>query len=298
MVALSLIHLSKSYGKTQVLHDVSFELLSGEILGFIGPNGAGKSTVMKCIAGLEYYQSGSIHIMGYNLAKRRNEALSHIGLSIESPGLYPQLTGLEHLKYFAQLRKLPTNRVDEMVEFSKLGKEIHKATATYSMGMKQRLALSLALLTKPDLLLLDEPTNGLDPSAVLALRKELKELRKQGVAILYSSHQLDELERICDRTIFIRDGRLIDTRNIDQVHFRSYSFYLAEKETGLASIRLAFPDVYTAVTEDDAIEIRLLSDKTFAAIIQHLTQQGLSITSIHQNAIGLEERYADFYEQS
>lgn len=293
---MSLIHLNKNYGKTQVLCDVSFELFLGEILGFIGPNGAGKSTTMKCIAGLEYYQSGSIHIMGYNLAKRRNEALAHIGLSIESPGLYPQWTGLEHLKYFGRLRKLPKSRVDEMIEFSKLGKDIYRATATYSMGMKQRLALALALLTKPDLLLLDEPTNGLDPSAVFALREELKELRKQGVAILYSSHQLDELERICDRTIFIRDGRLIDTKDMGQVHFRSYSFYLPEKEAALASIRSAFPDVYAAIKEDEAIELRLLSDDSFSRIIKHLTRQGFSISSIHENAIGLEERYASFYK--
>lgn len=297
MVVLSLIHLSKNYRKTQVLYDISFELFSGEILGFIGPNGAGKSTTMKCIAGLEYYQSGSIHIMGYNLAKRRNEALAHIGLSIESPGLYPQLTGLEHLKYFGQLRKLPKSRVDEMIEFSKLGKSIHRATATYSMGMKQRLALSLALLTKPDLLLLDEPTNGLDPSAVFTLREELKELKKQGVAILYSSHQLDELERICDRTVFIQEGRLIDTKDIDQVRFRSYSFYLAEKEAALSSIHLAFPDVYIAIKEDNAIELRVLSDETFAEIIKHLTRKGFSITSIHENRIGLEESYASFYKQ-
>ncbi|HHU07841.1 MAG TPA: ABC transporter ATP-binding protein [Clostridiaceae bacterium] len=297
MVVLSLIHLSKNYRKTQVLYDISFELFSGEILGFIGPNGAGKSTTMKCIAGLEYYQSGSIHIMGYNLAKRRNEALAHIGLSIESPGLYPQLTGLEHLKYFGQLRKLPKSRVDEMIEFSKLGKSIHRATATYSMGMKQRLALSLALLTKPDLLLLDEPTNGLDPSAVFTLREELKELKKQGVAILYSSHQLDELERICDRTVFIQEGRLIDTKDIDQVRFRSYSFYLTEKEAALSSIHLAFPDVYIAIKEDNAIELRVLSDETFAEIIKHLTRKGFSITSIHENRIGLEESYASFYKQ-
>lgn len=296
MKTLCLHHLKKWYGKTQVLEDVSFELAPGEIVGFIGPNGAGKSTTMKCIAGLEFFQGGSILIMGYDLVKNRNEALAHIGLSIESPGLYPQLTGLEHLKYFGQLRKLPKSRVDEMTQFARLGRSIHKPTATYSMGMKQRLALALALLTKPGLLLLDEPANGLDPGAVFVLREELKELRNQGVSILYSSHQLDELDRICDRTLFIREGRLIPAQSTDQVRFRSYSFYLTDTEAALASIRQAFPEVDAVLEKDGAVGLRVFSENTFARIIQFLTHAGFSISSIHENAVSLEERYAGFYQ--
>jgi ABC-2 type transport system ATP-binding protein len=297
MKPLTVKQLKKRYGTTQVLYDISFDLAAGEILGFIGPNGAGKSTTMKCIAGLEHYHGGSIHIMGHDLMKSRNKALEHIGLSIESPGLYPELTGLEHLTYFGQLRKLPKRRVDEMIAFSKLGNGIHKKAATYSMGMKQRLALALALLTNPTLLLLDEPTNGLDPGAVFSLREELKALRSQGVAILYSSHQLGELERVCDRTIFIQEGRLISTGEMDQVRVRSYSFYMKEKAAAIRALKQAFPDVHAAIGQDGAVEVRVLSDDAFSYIIRHLTQQGLSISSIHENAMSLEDRYAGLYHQ-
>ncbi len=297
MNCLSVRHLQKYYGKKKVLHDVSFDLAAGEILGFIGPNGAGKSTAMKCIAGLEKYQGGSIQIMGHDLAKERNEALAGIGLSIESPGLYPQLSGLEHLRYFGRLHGLPKSRVEEMADFSKLGKDIHRAAATYSMGMKQRLALALALLASPRLLLLDEPTNGLDPGAVFSLRREIRELRAQGIAILYSSHQLGELERTCDRMIFIREGRLIQTDALDRLNFRSYSFYMKDRDAAMASIRQRFPALDVRPAEDGAMEIRVGEDGDFKELVSHLGQKGLSVTSIHENAMSLEDRYAGLYRQ-
>ncbi len=291
MSVLLLDNVDKFYGKSQVLHGVSFALESGEILGFIGPNGAGKSTTMKCIAGLERYQGGSIQIMEHDLAKERNAALSYIGLSIESPGLYPQLSGLEHLNYFGKMRRVSPKRVEEMVEFSKLGKNIRRATSTYSMGMKQRLALALALLTSPKLLLLDEPANGLDPSAVFALREVLKELRSEGVAILYSSHQLDELEKICDRTVFIQGGKIIDTATVDEIGYRSYNFYISDREVAIESLKKAFPDLYLHPAEDGGIEIRVLGDEIFASVIRHLSKEGFAVFSVRENAMSLEDRY-------
>lgn len=295
MTVLSVQGLEKYYGKTQVLHGVGFELSAGEILGFIGPNGAGKSTTMKCIAGLESYR-GVIRVMGHDLVRERVPALNHIGLSIESPGLYPQLSGLDHLKFFCSLRRLPAARVHEMAEFSRLGDALRRPTGAYSMGMKQRLALALALLPSPALLLLDEPTNGLDPGAVFSLRRELKALKEQGVAILYSSHQLGELERTCDRMLFIREGRLIHPDDAGEAAFRSFNIYTEDKEKLLSAIKARFPDMYAALAEDGAVELRLSQSGDFSAVIRLIAGEGLSVTAIHENAINLEERYAGLYQ--
>lgn len=297
MNLLEIKNLSSYYGKTQVLHNISFHLDAGEILGFIGPNGAGKSTMMKCIAGLKHYQDGRIQILGHDLQKNRNQALSYIGLSIESPGLYPQLTGKEHLRFFGQLRRLSNSRIEEMAGFSKLGKGLERRTGTYSMGMKQRLALALALLHSPKLLLLDEPTNGLDPGAVFTLRKEILELRAQGIGILYSSHQLDEVERICDRSIFIQNGVLLDTSKLDSIRYLSYSFYFSEIEKAQHYIQKAFPALTCTFNKEGGLEIHFPHEEAFASLLKQLTTEGLSITRIQENAIALEDRYAELYQK-
>ena len=297
MHVLEVKNLICYYGKTKALHGVSFHLAAGEILGFIGPNGAGKSTMMKCIAGLKQYKEGSIHILGHDLQHDRNEALSHIGLSIESPGLYPQLTGMEHLLYFGRLRGLPESRVREMAQFSKLDRALERRAGTYSMGMKQRLALALALLHSPKLLLLDEPTNGLDPGAVATLRKEILDLRAQGIGILYSSHQLDEVERICDRSIFIQNGALLDTSTLDAIRYHSYSFYFAETEPALQFLKQSFPTLPCILTKSGALELHISREEDFADLLKQLSIEGFTITRIQENNINLEDRYAKLYQK-
>ena len=163
--------LFKSINKVNILKDISFSINENEILGLIGPNGSGKSTIMKCIAGLYHPTSGKITINGYDIDKDRVNALSNMGVSIEYPALYPNLTGKDHFKMVAKWKKLDKSRIKEMEDFSGLNDELKKEVRHYSMGMKQRLILSLAMMTKPKLLILDEPTNGLDPQAIIDLRK-------------------------------------------------------------------------------------------------------------------------------
>lgn len=182
-------NLSKKYGKQQILKDVSFELSEREIVGFIGPNGAGKSTTMKCLCSLIFPDAGSIQICGYDLKTEREKALGNLSAMIESPALYPNLTGMQNLKLFANLKQVSNERIKELEVFTKLEKDLHKKVSKYSMGMKQRLALGIALLNKPKFIILDEPTNGLDPSGIIELREILQELKtKENVSILFSSH--------------------------------------------------------------------------------------------------------------
>lgn len=210
MTEVAIKNLNKFYGKHHVLKNVSFSFRAGEIVGFIGPNGSGKSTTMKCIANLVFPEkNSSIQIAGFDLVKQRNHALAHLSALIEAPGLYFNLSGMDNLKLFARLQGVPRERLAEVIEFSGLGNALKKKAGDYSMGMKQRLALAVAILPDPSFLILDEPFNGLDPQGVFDLRKVIKDLAQEGRGILISSHQLLEVEKIATRNIFIKVGEIV-----------------------------------------------------------------------------------------
>lgn len=209
MEILDVKGLRKDFGKNQVLKGIDFSVHEKEIVGFLGPNGSGKSTTIKCICGLYHMTGGEISICGHDINRERTEALKMLGASIESPALYPQLTGEEHLKMMGRWRKVGAERIKEMEAYSGLGHYLKKKTRTYSMGMKMRLMLAMTLLAKPKLIILDEPTNGLDPQAVFELRKEMEEIRAMGSSILFSSHQLSEVEKLSDRVVILNHGELI-----------------------------------------------------------------------------------------
>ena len=210
MKILEVNNLKKSFKNIKVLKGVTFSIKEGEILGFIGPNGSGKSTTMKCIATLLFADEGEIKICGYDNIAERSLALNEMSVQIESPGLYYNMSGLDNLKLFAGLKKVDKKRVIEIISFIDIGNNLRRKVKNYSMGMKQRLALGITLLTKPKFIMLDEPTNGLDPAGVISLRKTISDLRDQGTAFLISSHQLTEIEKICDRIIAINDGKVLD----------------------------------------------------------------------------------------
>lgn len=209
--------LSKSYGKKVVLNHISFSIFEQEIVGFIGPNGAGKSTLMKCLCGLIHMDLGSVNLCGYDLNTQREKVLSYQASLIENPGLFYNMSGLENLEIFASLKNVSKERMKEMAEYTRIGDDLKKSASSYSLGMKQRLAIAIALLSSPKFLMLDEPMNGLDPSGVIELRKELRKMvDEQKMSLLISSHQLNEIEKIADRIIYIENGEIKEIEKKEQ----------------------------------------------------------------------------------
>lgn len=201
---LKVSHLRKAFKHREILSDVSFSLKEGEIVGFVGRNGAGKSTTMKCVVGLLQPQGGTIEVDVKNIVTQREAALRRIAAQIEDPALFETMSGRDNLRLFAALNHVEKSRIANMEAFSGLQGALKCRVETYSMGMKQRLALAIALLKKPRVLLLDEPMNGLDAQGVQALA------RKEKMAILVSSHQLAEIEKMCDRIVGLKEGRIYD----------------------------------------------------------------------------------------
>jgi len=237
MAVLEVRNLTKTYKRKggsiiRAAYDVSFEVNSGEIVGFLGPNGAGKSTVIKMITGMASPDSGEIYILGKNAIKERAEAMKYVGGVIESPDMYSLWSGYENLKYLlslypreegmtaAQYKEEKERRINEVLEIVGMTERKNDAIRKYSLGMKQRLGIAQALLNKPKLLILDEPANGLDPAGIRDIRDLLKKLAHEfDMAILVSSHQLAEMQLMCDRALIIKNGTIVAAKSLVELDF-------------------------------------------------------------------------------
>ena len=212
-------NLCKTFGKKQILHNVSFEIKKGDILGFIGPNGAGKTTTIKLILGLQSITSGKVLINGYDVEKQFTKAIEKVGAIVENPDMYMYMSGYDNLKLVANMYKgITTKRIDEVVKLVKLENRINDKVSKYSLGMRQRLGIAQAILHNPNLLILDEPTNGLDPEGIKEMRELLVDLaKKEEMAILISSHNLAELDNFCNKICIIKNGEIIETNEITAI---------------------------------------------------------------------------------
>ncbi len=216
---LSVNSLTKTYNNKTVVKNVSFAIYPGQIFGFVGPNGAGKSTTIKMITGLTTITSGSVLICNHSITRGFKNAIKNVGAVVEMPQLYPYMSGLKNLKLYAGFYgKQAEKRIPQIVKLVGMENRINDKVSTYSLGMKQRLGIAQALLNKPKLLILDEPTNGLDPNGIVEIRNILKALaRKENMAIIISSHNLAELEQMCDVIGIINNGKMIDLKTMGEI---------------------------------------------------------------------------------
>lgn len=295
---LKVENLKKNFGKECIIPDLSFIVNDKEIVGFLGPNGSGKSTTLKCICGLYHVSGGNIEISGHSIIKERQKALAHIGVSIEHPTLYPELSGLDHLNMMARWRGISKERVKEMVEFSGLGAQIKKATGKYSMGMRMRLMLSLTIMHKPKLVMLDEPTNGLDPQAVFNLRQQMEFIRQEGASILFSSHQLGEVEKIVDRVIFINKGNKLYDGPLpeDLLSEAAYGILVDKREEAITHIQnITEVNLLKDKENDPLIYFSSKEEKALGKLLMSLSKENIYVLDIKKEHSDLETYYKKVY---
>ena len=292
---LKVENLTKMYGNKKVVNRVTFSVFAGQIFGFVGPNGAGKSTTIKMITGLTNITSGSVRINGYSVERSFKRAVSQIGAVVETPQLYPYLSGLNNLKIFASFYgKKAVARIDKIVKLVGLEHRIKDKVSTYSLGMKQRLGIAQALLNKPKLLILDEPTNGLDPNGIFEMRNILRVLAEQEkMAMIISSHNLLELEQICDVIGIINGGTIIEHKTMKEIsamveanqqvqfmcNYPNYAAVLLKKKYNLPS-KIVGNSIIVPLKEIN-----------IATVISYLTYKKIKIYSIKKIQKSLEELY-------
>jgi ABC-2 type transport system ATP-binding protein len=201
--------LTKQFGTTIAVRDLNLELHAGEVYGFLGPNGAGKSTTIKLMLGLIRPTSGEVRLFGEPLEGNLPRLLRRVGAIIEAPAFYPYLSGRENLRALATIDGLPDERVETALATVDLTAAANRDFSTYSLGMKQRLGIAATLLRNPTLIFLDEPTSGLDPAGQLEMREFIPQLAREGRTIFISSHQMHDLQHMCDRITILKRGELV-----------------------------------------------------------------------------------------
>lgn len=288
---LKINQLDKFFGKKQVLHQISFEIKRGHIVGLIGANGAGKTTIMKAILGITAFD-GDIQLDDQNITVDNHSALEHVGALIEYPGLYPYLTGREQLLLFANGPQRH-ERVNQTIEELHLAAYADVKAKKYSLGMRQKLGIALAFVNRPELVILDEPMNGLDPKATMALRQLIIRKRDEGTTFLISSHILSELQKVADDVIIIDQGRLIIDATMSELLKKSQTyFWIATDQDELAQKLLA-EQGYVVSNEEQGLKISRSSISSINDLLKLLWRKDIVIKDIKETQGDLEKSLLD-----
>ncbi|SKB67833.1 ATP-binding cassette domain-containing protein [Daejeonella lutea] len=284
--------LSYVFGDQKVLDQISLRVPPGTIYGFLGPNGAGKTTTIKILLNLLHSKEKNVFLFGQELNDHRIDVLSRIGSLIEQPAIYFHLTGRENLVNRARLLQLTSARVNEILDLVELTESAEKKAGKYSLGMKQRLGIGLALLPDPPLLILDEPTNGLDPNGIIEVRHLLQKLvKEQGKTVFISSHLLSEVEKMITHVGIINHGKLLFQGTIEELHGVSKSQIVIVTADLVESANLLLRNGYHAEVISDTIRIPFTTLGEVADVTAFLVSNKHQVYSISQSRENLEDLF-------
>ena len=280
-----------------VLNNINLQVPESSIYGFLGPNGAGKTTTLRLILGLLKKQQGSISIFGKLFDENRVAILRQVGSLIESPSLYGHLTAQENLRLLQKIYQCPKARIQEVLNLVGLPDTDKKRAGQFSLGMKQRLSIAVALLHNPSLLILDEPTNGLDPSGMIEIRELLTKLNQEkGTTILISSHLLAEIEKLVTHIGIINKGRLMFQGTLSELKTKQQQLLsvIVETSDNDKATQIMADNNLTFKLEDGKIILPALAKQTIAKINQQLVHHGLEVYEIKAIKNDLESIFMDF----
>ena len=289
---LSLKNLDKKYGKVHAVNSLSFEIKKGNVYGILGPNGSGKSTTLGIILNVVNKTSGEFS--WFNGALSTHEALKKVGAIIERPNFYPYMTASQNLKLVCKIKGVSEANIDEKLKVVNLYERRDHKFKTYSLGMKQRLAIASALLNNPEILILDEPTNGLDPQGIHEIRQIIKEIAANGTTILLASHLLDEVEKVCSHVVVIREGVKLYEGRTDEIT-SSHGFIDLNTENQndeLLKTLETFDGIASVKTEIDGKLIATLNrNVTAKEMNQFLFDKGIILSHLVKRKPSLEEQF-------
>jgi len=290
--------LSKALGGRPIVREVGLAVPRGSVFGFLGPNGAGKTTVMRLLVGLLKPDAGNIRLLGSDLAENRKALMGRIGAFIETPGLYENLSGRENLKLACRLRGIDTADISRVLDIVAMEGAADRRVRSYSLGMKQRLALARALLGNPALLLLDEPTNGLDPEGIMAMRELIRDLPQRiDATVFLSSHLLGEVEEVVDSIALLREGKLIAQGKLSALGSTSARLKITvDRAPDALALLLAHGlrvEPGSAANDLCVTYDRYAENIDPAEINRRLVSAGIGVSALAQERLGLEHLYRE-----
>lgn len=287
-------NLSKRYSNAYSVKDVNLSVCEGDIYGFLGPNGAGKSTTLKMILGLTRPTDGKVTVFGKDLGANRRLVLSQTGSLIESPSYYGHLTGLENMRVVQKLRDVPDKNVTEALKIVRLEKQKDKKVGQYSLGMKQRLGIAMAILSFPKLLILDEPTNGLDPAGIGEIRELIKSLpQRYEMTVLISSHLLSEIEQMATSVGIINDGMMMFQGSMEALKNKNRPTIMLKTKDNMLAQKILFDKGFSSKQHEDFLVFESLIDKEVAQANRSLIEANIDVLRIEEHKKNLENIFLD-----
>lgn len=290
---LSLQNLDKKYGKVHVVKNLSFTIEKGNVYGILGPNGSGKSTTLGIILNVVNKSGGSFSWFDGQLST--HDALKKVGAIIERPNFYPYMTAKQNLALICKIKGIATDKIDEKLEIVHLFERRDSKFSTFSLGMKQRLAIASALLNDPEILILDEPTNGLDPEGIHEIREIIKSIASNGTTILLASHLLDEVEKVCSHVIVIRKGEKLYAGSVDEMTASHgvLEVKIDHKENELISFLENHNAVLKVTRQHETIMATLQTNVMASAINKELFEKGFILSHLVKRKPSLEQQFLD-----
>ncbi len=293
---LTIENLNKRFGPVHAVKNVSLEIQKGNVYGILGQNGSGKSTTLGIVLNVVNKTSGEYRWFGGKM--ETHEALKKVGAIIERPNFYPYMTAQENLELVCKIKGTPLSKVQEKLEIVGLIDRKDSKFSTFSLGMKQRLAIASALLNDPEILILDEPTNGLDPQGIRQIRDIIKQIASQGTTILLASHLLDEVEKVCSHVLVLRKGEVLYAGKVDSMMANEGFFELqAENLENLKQLLQNHPAIDKLVTEDDRLFVYLKLPLEAQELNKFLAEKGIYVSHLVKRKHSLEEQFLQLTNQ-
>ncbi|CAI8367453.1 MAG: putative ABC transporter ATP-binding protein YxlF [Flavobacterium sp. SCGC AAA160-P02] len=290
---LSLKNLNKRFGYIHAVNNLSFDIKKGNVYGILGPNGSGKSTTLGIILNVVNKTSGNFS--WFNGDASTHEALKKVGAIIERPNFYPYMTATQNLSLTCKIKEISTKKIEEKLKIVNLYERRNSKFRTFSLGMKQRMAIASALLNDPEILILDEPTNGLDPQGIHEIRQIIKEIAKSGTTILLASHLLDEVEKVCSHVVVIRKGSKLYSGRVDEMT-SSYGFFelkVIDEESKLIRLLEEHKSISSVKKEGELVIATLKEPMEASKINTFLFENGITVSHLVNRKPSLEQQFLD-----
>ena len=289
---LSVLHLDKKFRRIHAVKDISFSVQKGNVYGILGPNGSGKSTTLGLLLGTINPSGGKW--TWFNKPGTTTETLFRIGAIIEQPNFYNYLSAEQNLKIVANIKKIGYNQIDEKLALVGLLARKKDRFSTFSLGMKQRLAIAAAMLANPEVLILDEPTNGLDPEGIIQIRELIKKIAQTGTTILLASHLLDEVEKVCSHVIILKEGKSLFCGRVEELLSPFGILEIGSHDLNeLSSYFVEFPAFGKYKQVGNAFEIELKEAIDPAAVNAFFMKKGVVLTHLLKRNQKLEQQFID-----
>lgn len=292
---LSIKGLSKNFGRIQAVNNLNLEVKQGQVFGMLGPNGSGKTTTLGMLMGVINPSSGAFEWFGESPSK---EVRRKIGAVLEHPIFYPYLSGQKNLELNAMIKQCPVENIPRVLEIVELTERREDKYKTYSLGMKQRLAIASALLNDPTVLILDEPTNGLDPMGIAEIRELIKRIAANGKTIILASHLLDEVQKVCTHFSVLKKGNLIHTGPVDDVNSGAETVEVNAEVENLRELLLDFTGTNSINRENGCFQVALREGFHSKDLNHFLFEKGVVATHLVTRKKSLEKMFLEILSES